>query len=571
MVNFPVKKKFLRQWNIRISKYADRLLSGLDKINWPNNVKSEQIHWIGRTDGFTIDVLINNSKYKLFLKKKEDIFNLSGILISPESTLISKKNINENKDFFSLMKNLNDVERKKRKDKIIFIEKHALINNIKIPIFISSGIFEDQKSIIFPLISKKNNIKSIKILKKDIKNIKFSKFILYKLRDWIFSRQRFWGEPFPFYYDNNNNVFIEKKLPLKLPKINFTNLDNNIDKTPLEKIDKWYSFKINNKTYFRDKNVMPQWAGSCWYYIGFLLKALSKNNKLDLLNKKNIDIINKFLPVNIYIGGKEHAITHLIYARFWHLFLYDLKIVRTSEPFLKLVNQGMILGENNQKMSKSVGNVVNPDEIIELYGADALRLYEMYLGPINSNQQWKEKDIVIMRKWIDRFYILCTTFIDTNDDHLDNEINETIYEVENNIKKFKFNIAISKIMVFINKCYLNNKKISKNNILNLLKITSTIIPFVCEDIWEKLNQKKYLYFQKWPKFIKINKIPKNCNIPVQINGKMRKIFNVSWNISQNIFFNIIKKDCIIQKYIKNKKIKKIIFVKNKIFNIVIYE
>ncbi len=314
---------------------------------------------------------------------------------------------------------------------------------------------------------------------------------------------------------------------------------------------------------------MPQWAGSCWYYLGYLLKKPDQSY-LPLDSKEAYELFKYWLPVDLYVGGQEHAVLHLLYSRFWHRFLYDIKVVPTPEPFYRIVNQGMILGSNGEKMSKSRGNVINPDEIIKTHGADALRLYEMFMGPLGASLPWTEEGLNGVRKWLDRVYRLFETKI--ND--LDNKTNATldyaynlfIRNVSHNIEKGNLNVAISDMMVFINSCY-SLEKLNKEYLHNFLIVLSCFAPHLAEELNSMLGYKDSIYNSVWPKFDETKLIKSEISIPVMINGKLRDVVLVDVNASENEIIEFVKKQPKVINAIGGKQIKKIIYIKNKIVNI----
>ena len=408
-----------------------------------------------------------------------------------------------------------------------------------------------------------------------IKNKFGKKTKYYKLKDWIFSRQRYWGEPFPIIFDDKNKPHLVKDLPLTIPLIkNIHSADNGC--SPLDNLKQWVNVTKDGKKYRRETNTMPQWAGSCWYYLAYLLKN-DDNTYLPLNSPKAYQRFKKWLPVDVYVGGQEHAVLHLLYSRFWHKFLYDLKIVPTKEPFFKLINQGMILGPNGEKMSKSKGNVINPNEIVNDYGADALRIYEMFMGPITATLPWSENGLTGARKWLDRVYNYFMTKpqkIVKSEKDLPYEIIQTyhrfIYEVTNAIETYKFNIAISKMMVYLNYCY-KEKIVYKKYQINFLVVLSCFAPFLAEYLYQQIindQSKSIVKEEKWPIFVKDFLVSKQINLPIQINGKLKATIVVNIDMTQT---EIIKKALAIPKIsqiLNGKQIKKTIYVKNKIVNFI---
>ncbi|MGL4343088.1 MAG: class I tRNA ligase family protein [Metamycoplasmataceae bacterium] len=449
---FPVIQKPMKQWVLKITNYADKLLSGLEEVNWPNSLKNLQKNWIG----------------------------------------------------------------------------------------------------------------------KEIKNGKTT----YHLRDWVFARQRYWGEPFPIAFDENNNILLIENL-VELPKLDKIKPTGS-GESPLAQAVDWLYFEHNGKKYRRETNTMPQWAGSSWYYLAYILKN-QDGSYLDLNSTEAFHRFQKWLPVDLYIGGQEHAVLHLLYARFWHKFLYDIKIVPQSEPFLKLVNQGMILGPDNQKMSKSKGNVINPDDIIKEYGADTLRIYEMFMGPLIDTKPWSTKGVDGIRKWLDRVYVIIKKYLDreflitpTPNKELDSIYNKTIKEVGECIEELKFNIAISKMMVYINFLYKIKEIPSNKYLTDFLVIFSPFAPHLCEELLSQFNSKE-IKDQFWPKHDEKLILVESCVVVIQINGKLRGTmsFENIENLSEDEIINLAKKEKNVLKFLDKKEIKKTILIQNKIINFVI--
>lgn len=448
----PVEKKLMKQWVIKITKYVDKLFSGLEDLDWPDSVKRLQKNWFYEQD--------DKGNY-------------------------DKKNIH--------------------------------------------------------------------------------------LRDWIFARQRYWGEPFPIIHLENGETYLvpDDQLPLKLPEIK--NYKFSQDGEPaLGNEKEWSNVVINGIKGKRDLNTMPQWAGSCWYYIGYILKDGDKF--LNLTDPKAKKRLNKWLPVDLYIGGQEHAVLHLIYARFWHMFLFDLGLLDIKEPFKKLFNQGMILGPDGIKMSKSKGNVVNPNNIVDKYGADTLRLYEMFMAALDDDKPWQESGLESSRNWLNRVYRLFVEDVTYKEpsNNVKVKYNKMIEEVTKLYEKLKFNVAISQLMIFINEVY-KEKEISKEMTKGFLQLLSCISPHISDEInYIVFSKNETLYLSEWPKKIKAKNIIEDRIIVIQVNGKVRKTIN-NPNLSKEPNDKELKEFAIkeIPQYTKGKEIKKVIFIKEKILNIVI--
>lgn len=625
--SFPVIKKPMRQWVLKITNYADKLIEGLNDVDWPESLKSLQLNWIGKSVGHELSFLIEGTKDNLdiFTTRLDTLYGVTFLAISPEHPLVNKiikdsKNKKEIEIFLESLKSKNERELLNSVDKNgIFTGQYAInpINNKKVPIWIGDyvltsfgtgammgvpahdqrdfnfakkyklevidviesfnneeAMIEDGLHINSEIINGKNISESIKILNDYIIKNKIGKqSVKYKLRDWIFSRQRYWGEPFPILFDENNNISLVKELPLLLPETNDFKPSES-GKSPLDKIDSFMKIEIDGKKYIRDSNTMPQWAGSCWYYLGYILKN-DDNTFLDLDSPEAFKRFQKWLPVDIYIGGQEHAVLHLLYARFWHRFLYDIKIVPTKEPFYKIINQGMILGENGEKMSKSAGNVINPDDIVKSYGADSLRLYEAFMGPLTATLPWTDEGISGIRKWlnrVERYYNeIEKEIIDNEDctDELKYLYNKLIFNFEKDIELQQFNIAISEMMIFMNALY-KEKKVPRTYLESFLILLSCYCPHLSEELWsESLGNKNSVCLQKFPTYN--DKILDVCelNIPFQINGKLKKVFKLKKGLSEKEIIKIVENNEDIKKILDNKKVKKKIIIIDKIVNYLI--
>jgi len=391
------------------------------------------------------------------------------------------------------------------------------------------------------------------------------------LRDWIFARQRYWGEPFPIIHLENGETYLvpKEQLPLVLPEIKNYKFSKD-GKPALSNAKDWIEVEINGIKGERDLNTMPQWAGSCWYYIGYILK--DGNKYLDLKDPESKKRLNKWLPVDLYIGGQEHAVLHLIYARFWHMFLVDLGLIDVKEPFKKLFNQGMILGPDGLKMSKSKGNVINPNNIVDKYGADTLRLYEMFMAALDDDKPWQENGLESSRNWLNRVYRLFTEVVEFGEpnNELKVKYNEMIEDVTNLYEQLKFNVAISKLMIFINETY-KSKIITKEMTKGFLQLLSCISPHISDEIAFFLElSKRPLYLSEWPQKIIAKEIKKDRIIIIQINGKVRKTVvnpNLSENPNDLELKDFAKNE--LPNYLDKKSIIKVIFIKKKLLNVVI--
>ena len=618
---FPVVKKPMRQWVLKITKYAEKLLDGLNLIDWPESLKSIQRKWIGKSIGALINFkTTQNCDLQVFTTRPDTLFGATYLAIAPDHEdtykFVTPGNKEKCSQYIIDAKSKSELERKSdtKTQTGVFSGSYAFhpITNQKMPIYICDYILKDyatgsimavpahdERDFKFatkyklPIIKVidvaddklpyigdgkhinsdflnglDNNEAKSKMIEYLVKNKLGKEHITYKMKDWLFSRQRYWGEPFPIIFDENNKPHLVKDLPLLLPPCEDYKPSND-GRSPLAKLTEWINVEIDGKHYVRETNTMPQWAGSCWYYLGYLLKKPDQSY-LPLDSKEAYELFKYWLPVDLYVGGQEHAVLHLLYSRFWHHFLYDIKVVPTPEPFYRIVNQGMILGSNGEKMSKSRGNVINPDEIIKTHGADALRLYEMFMGPLGASLPWTEEGLNGVRKWLDRVYRLFETKI--ND--LDNKTNATldyaynlfIRNVSHNIEKGNLNVAISDMMVFINSCY-SLEKLNKEYLHNFLIVLSCFAPHLAEELNSMLRYKDSIYNSVWPKFDETKLIKSEISIPVMINGKLRDVVLVDVNASENEIIEFVKKQPKVINAIGGKQIKKIIYIKNKIVNI----
>ena len=612
----------LLQWHLRITKYADRLLEDLKELDWPEGIKEMQKNWIGRKEGLEIDFQVENKNFsiRIFTTRPETIFGCSFIVVSPEHPVALK--IATPEYYFFVEKYIksslsNDFDEEKTG---VFTGSYAIhpITKNRIPIWISNYVLSDYgtgaimgvpahdkrdfdfaNKFSLPIIKVINtnlplpyegeegkmidsnfltylSVKEARekiseyLIKKGIAQIKIN----YKLRDWVFSRQRYWGEPIPIIKCSRCGIVPvpENELPVTLPKVKYYT-PTGTGESPLAKILKW----VNTKCYKcgglakRETNTMPQWAGSCWYYLRYLDP---KNNK----NFADQKLIKFWLPVDFYIGGAEHAVLHLLYARFWHKVLYDLKLVNTKEPFLKLVNQGIILGPDNEKMSKSRGNIVNPEEVIKNYSADTLRVYEMFMGPFDVTKAWSFEGINGIFRFLNRIYNLFKEYRKlktkrTNKiEELEKLESKTIFKVTNDIEKFKFNTAISSLMEYqreLSRRLSLGQVFAKKYMETLAKLLFPFAPHLAQECWTLIKNKNFLDKVKWPEYNKKYLKEKEIIYIVQIDGKLKDKLKIKEGFKQDEIIELAKKLPKIEKFLP--KIKKIVFVKDKIINFVTKE
>ena len=619
-----VTKKQLKQWVLRITKYADRLLEDLEGLDWPEKIITMQKNWIGKSYGTEIDFKLENSEeiIKVFTTRADTIFGVTALVIAPEHPLVLKLIKKENEDnvkkYIEESKKKNEFERTKlEKEKTgVFTGSYCInpINKEKVPIWIGDYVVatygggavmmvpaHDKRDFAFAKeyeieikevisggdISKEafvdygflinseefNGLNSEEAIEKISdwleKNKVGKKTIQYKLRDWIFSRQRYWGEPIPLVHCSKCGVVpvSEKDLPLKLPKIeNYQ--PTGTGESPLASISDWVNTKCPKCSgpAKRETNTMPQWAGSCWYFIRYIDP---KNNKEFLNKEKGKD----WLPVDLYVGGAEHAVLHLLYSRFWIKVLYDEGLINFKEPFIKLRNQGIILANDGQKMSKSRGNVINPDDIIKQYGADTLRLYEMFMGPFEDKIVWDIKGIEGCFRFLKRIYkfILENSENKKNEDSKENTqlLNKLINKITEDIKNMKFNTAVSSFMEFLNNIETQKGLISKKFIENILILLSPFVPHVSEELWQKFGHKESIVKQKWPEFDAELVKDETKTLIIQINGKIRDEVEIPTNITEQEASKLTLNREKVKRWLDGKQVKKTIFVPGKLINLVI--
>ncbi len=617
---YPVIRKPMRQWVLKITEYADRLLKDLDEVEWPNSTKEMQRNWIGKSTGANVifDIDGHDKQFTVFTTRCDTLFGATYCVMAPEHPFVDEITTPEQKEAVDAYKKVcatkSDLQRTDlNKDKTgVFTGAYAInpVNGKKVPIWISDYVlasygtgaimavpahdtrdYEFAKKFDLPIIPVLeggnieeeawtqdgvhinsewlNGLGKQEAIDKMIEwleaNGKGEAKTTYKLRDWLFSRQRYWGEPIPIIHmeDGTTRTVDIDELPLELPATdNFQPADNG--ESPLANCTDWLNVEIDGVKGTRETNTMPQWAGSCWYY----LRYIDPHNDEALADKK---LLEHWLPVDLYVGGAEHAVLHLLYSRFWHKFLYDIGAVPTKEPFQKLFHQGMILGSNGEKMSKSRGNVVNPDEIIESHGADALRVYEMFMGPLEAGLPWSETGLDGTRKWLERvwrFFSSEAEYTDTNDGKLDKVYNQTVKKVSNDIDTLNFNTAVSAMMVFINEAY-KNKKIYRPYAEGFAKMFSTFAPHLGEELWNTvLGHEGSIAYEPWPTWDEDKLTESTVTVVAQVNGKVRGTFEVPAGTEDSVLQEKALELPGVQKQIEGKEIKKIIVVKGKVVNII---
>ncbi|MEM5947040.1 leucine--tRNA ligase [Spirochaetia bacterium 38H-sp] len=623
--NHPVVRKPLRQWMLKITAYADRLLEGLDKLDWPESIKAMQRNWIGKSEGANVRFKIKGYEENLevFTTRPDTLFGATYMVIAPEHPLVEKitteKQKQAVKEYIEKAQLKSDLERTDlAKEKTgVFTGAYAInpFTQQEIPIWISDYILmsygtgaimavpaHDERDWEF---AKKFNLPIIQVVSRDgkpqelteafteegisINSGQFSglptkeakekiisyieenklgrRAVNYRLRDWIFSRQRYWGEPFPVVHVEGDGVQAVpySELPVTLPEVK-SYKPTGTGESPLAAIKEWVETNApdgSGRKAYRETNTMPQWAGSCWYY----LRYLDPHNDKEFASK---DKIEYWMPVDLYVGGAEHAVLHLLYARFWHKVLYDLGLVNTDEPFMRLVNQGMILGEDGEKMSKSRGNVVNPDDIIKEYGADSLRMYEMFMGPLEVTKPWSTKGLYGVHRFLTRVWRISERPIvetEPEKEHLI-ALHKTIKKVTNDTDTLNFNTAIAQMMTYINQ--INNlKEIPRKLWEPFVLLLAPYAPHIAEEMWEKLGHKESLAYHPWPQYDEKLTIDKKITVVVQINGKVRAKLETERDTPKEDLEKLALSNQRIKELLQDKTVKKIITVPNKIVNIVI--
>jgi len=627
-----IEQKPIRQWVLKITDYADRLLEDLNKLPaWEEPIKEMQRHWIGRSEGAEIIFKITNQAevLKIFTTRVDTIFGCTYVVLAPEHDLVEKlktkiDNWSEVEEYFTSLQNISEHERtslQREKTGVLLKGIQAInpFNQEKVPVFIADYVLASYgtgavmavpahderdydfakkyalriKPVIFStkddsydglgafiedgilkssgefdnLSSKEARKKMIAWLEKN--NLGVGK-VNYRLRDWVFSRQRYWGEPIPLIRCSMCGVVavLETELPLKLPDVKSYE-PTGTGESPLAAIDDWVNVPCPKcaKPAKRETNTMPQWAGSCWYY----LRYIDPKNKKALVDKEKEKY---WSPVDLYVGGAEHATRHLIYARFWHKFLFDIGVVSYEEPFTKFKHVGLIMGEDGRKMSKRYGNVVNPDKIVAQFGADSLRIYEMFMGPFEQDCNWSTNGLLGMRKFLEKILSLAKVKKYHDDKKIISLLHKTIKKVSADIEDFRFNTAISALMILINELtdYKNKNQalpVSQADFQSIIKLLAPFAPHLAEELWVKLGGQESVFLNSWPVYEAHRAKDDLINLVVQINGKLRAILEVTPDISEEEAFQISKEQENIKRLLEDKEVIKKIFIPGKLLNIVI--
>ncbi len=617
---FPVIRKNMKQWVMDIPKYAETLLAGLDELDWPESTKEIQRNWIGKSIGAEVNFKIvgTNKFFTVFTTRPDTLFGATYCVLAPEHKLIDeittkdcKKEVEEYKKSSASKSDLERTELNKEKTGC-FTGSYAInpVNGKEIPIWISDYVLSsygtgaimavpahDERDYEF---AKKFGIEIIPVLEGgDISKKAFTedgihinseflnglnkqdamdkiiswleeheigtKKVNYKIREWIFARQRYWGEPIPIVFTENNEIHVlaDDELPLVLPELE-DYAPSKTGASPLDKATSWVNTTFEGKKAKRETSTMPGSAGSSWYF----LRYIDPNNENEIADPQ---LLKHWMPVDLYVGGPEHAVGHLLYSRFWNNYLYNKGIAPTKEPFAKLRHQGMILGSNGEKMSKSKGNVINPDDMVKEYGADALRIYEMFMGPIDAAKPWDPNGIDGSKKFLDRvwrLFVESNKITDIENKNLEKIYNYTVKKVTNDYENMYFNTAISQMMIFINSA-TKEEILPKKYAEGFVKLLSPVAPHIAEELWNKLGHSNTITYETWPNYDESKLVNDEINLPIQVNGKVRATISISIDLLEEQIKEIAHNAPNVKNHIEGKTIIKEIYVKGKIYNIVV--
>ena len=619
---YPVVRKNMKQWVMDIPKYAERLLEGLEDLDWPSSTKEMQRNWIGKSVGATetFKVADSNESFIVFTTRCDTLFGATYCVLAPEHELVSKIMSKEQaKAVLAYQKECSSKSELERtelnKDKTgVFTGAYAInpVNNKKIPIWISDYVLStygtgaimavpahDERDYAFakkfgldiiPVLAGGNieeaaytedglhinsgfldGLNKEEAINKMIAWLEANKLgtkkITYRIREWIFARQRYWGEPIPVIHTSDGDIVLDDEdLPLILPELN--DYKPKVSGTaPLANATEWVNVNYHGKAGQREVATMPGSAASSWYF----MRYIDANNDNEFAN---YELLKHWMPVDLYIGGSEHAVGHLLYSRFWNNYLYDKGLSPVKEPFKKLFHQGMILGENNEKMSKSRGNVVNPDDVVKEYGADTLRLYEMFMGPLEASLPWNSKGLEGAHKFLERVWRFYVTpeyqarMSDTNDGSLDKIFNQTVKKVSNDYDSLNFNTGIAQLMTFLNEVY-KAESVYKPYMEDFIKLLSPICPHICEELWSDLGHKTTLAYESWPTYDESKLASETITLVVQVNGKRRDTLEVSPDLDNDSVIKLALASEKVQNHVAGKEIVKKIVVPKKLVNIVV--
>lgn len=635
----PVVRTPLRQWLLKITAYADRLIDDLESLDWPDT-KVKQVHWIGRSEGAEIDFAVKgrDDKVCVFTTRPDTLYGCTYLVLAPEHPLVSAITTDDQRAavdaYAAQAARKSDFDRTELSKEKTGVPTGAFalhpLTGEALPIWVGDYVlgsygtgavmavpahdardFEFAKQYGLPIAevivsspgertplasayteagilidSERFSGLASEDAKREIVDAlivdgKGKRRINYKLRDWVFSRQRYWGEPIPIYFPvemedpsqdpregakhrilfDHPIAVDESDLPLRLPELDDFKPGED-PAGPLARAVDWRYFKKDGRWFARETNTMPQWAGSCWYYLRFL----DPHNDDRIFSERAYD---DWMPVDLYVGGGEHAVLHLLYARFWHKVLYDEKIVKHPEPFLKLVHQGMILGENMEKMSKSRGNVVNPDDVVAQFGADALRTYEMFMGPLEQVKPWQTSGIQGVRRFLDRVFAVGTSPLSGDiDDETKRLVHKTIKKVSRDIEALRFNTAVSAMMI-LTRHLADKDPVPREGVEALVLLLSPFAPHLCEELWRRLGHEASLAYHPWPSFDEALCAEDVIEIGVQVNGKLRGRISIHVNASAEEARTLALADANVASYVEDKAIKKLVYVPGKIVNIIV--
>ena len=624
----PVIKKPMRQWVLKITEYAERLLADLDELEWPESLKEMQRNWIGKSYGANIDfqVVGCDSSFRVFTTRPDTLFGATFCVLAPEHPLVAQITQPSRKD--QVEEYVESTLHKTDRERTVVVEEKTGVdtgaravnpaNGEEIPIFIADYVLmsygygaimavpgHDERDHEF---ARRYDLPIRRVLtggeEEDIykaahhgdgtlvnsgflnalaRDEAIRKMIgwleregrgegavNYKIRDWLFSRQRYWGEPFPLAHDEQGNVIaLEEDLPVVLPELDDYQPSES-GEPPLSRAQDWLYFERDGVRYRRETNTMPQWAGSCWYFIRFV----DANNDAEPWDPA---VEAYWMPVDLYIGGAEHAVLHLLYARFWQKVLYDLGYVSTNEPFKKVINQGMILGENGERMSKSRGNVVPPDDVIEEWGADSFRLYEMFMGPLEAVKPWQTKGIAGVHRFLSRFWRLAVDSdgeisqrvqAEAESETFQRHLHRTVKKVTEDIEALQFNTAISAMMELLNAAY-KEPGITGESLETFVLLLSPFAPHLGEEIWSRLGHSRTLAYEPWPEYEAELVQEETVTISIQVNGKLRGTLTVPAGMAQDTVVEQAREVQGVQRHLEGKTIRKEIFVPGRIVNFVV--